>query len=216
MEGLRPSEAEVGLVPASASSDVTLVDGLTALVNEVYAVAEEGLWLDGVARTTSTELAGLIRASELAVARREGAIVGCVRVQRLDGDRGEFGMLAAKPAQRGTGVGRALLRFAEELSAARGLRMMQLELLVPRDWTHPSKTFLEGWYTRSGYRLIRTDRPEDAFPHLAPHLATACDYRIYHKALPPRPCPTRQAGKSHFPGGRPECLDARGFEDLPD
>ena len=115
MEGLRPTAAEVGLVPASASSDVTFVDGLTALVNEVYAVAEEGLWLDGVARTTSAELAGLMRASELAVARRAGAIVGCVRVQRLDDYRGEFGMLAANPAQRGTGVGRVLLRFAEEL-----------------------------------------------------------------------------------------------------
>lgn len=186
---MRPTEADVGLVPAVASGDMTLVDGLTALVNEVYAAAEEGLWLDGVARTTSAELAGLMKASELAVARREGAIVGCVRVKRLDHYRGEFGMLAANPAQRGTGVGRALLRFAEELCSARGLRTMQLELLVPRDWAHPSKTFLAGWYTRNGYRLIRTDQPEEAFPHLAPHLATACDYRIYHKALPPRPCP---------------------------
>ncbi len=112
MEGLPPTEAEVGLVPASASGDATLVDGLTALVNEVYAVAEEGLWLDGVARTTSAELAGLIRASELAVARRAGAIVGCVRIQRLDDYRGQFGMLAANLTQRGTGIGRALLRRA--------------------------------------------------------------------------------------------------------
>lgn len=189
MEGLRPTEAEVELVPTSASGDVTLADGLTALVNEAYAVAEEGLWLDGVARTTSAELAGLIRASELAVARREGAIVGCLRVQRLDHYRGEFGMLAASLVQRGTGIGRALLRFAEELCTARGLQVIQLELLVPRDWAHPSKTFLESWYTRNGYRLSRTDRPEEALPHLAPLLATACDFRIYHKALPPRPCP---------------------------
>ncbi len=55
------------------------------------------MWLDGVVRTTSAELAGLIRASELAVARHEGAIVGCVRVQWQDNYRGEFGMLAASP-----------------------------------------------------------------------------------------------------------------------
>jgi GNAT superfamily N-acetyltransferase len=187
---LRPAEVEVELVPAAASGDVMLIDELAALVNEVYEVAEEGLWLDGAARTTSAELAGLIKAGELAVAQREGTIVGCVRVQRLDDYRGEFGMLAADPAQRGTGIGRALLRFAEELSVARCLLTMQLELLVPRDWTHPSKTFLEGWYTRSGYRLVRTDRLEEAYPHLAPLLATACDYRIYHKTLPPRPYPT--------------------------
>ena len=184
MEDLWPAEAGVGIVRAAASGGVTLAAGLAALVNEAYAVAEEGLWIDGVARTTSAEITGLVRAGELAVARREGVIVGCVRVQRLDDYRGEFGMLAVSPAQRGTGVGRALLRFAEELSAARGLRLMQLELLVPRDWTHPSKTFLEGWYTRSGYRLVRTDRPEEAIPHLAQLLATACDYRVYHKTLP--------------------------------
>lgn len=94
-------------------------------------------------------------------------------------------MLTTSPTQRSTGVGRALLRFAEEISAARGLRLMQLELLVPQDWTHPSKTFLESWYTRNGYRLVRTDRPEEAIPHLAPLLATACDYHIYHKELSP-------------------------------
>jgi GNAT superfamily N-acetyltransferase len=149
-----------------------------------------GLWLDGTARTTSAELAGLIRAGELAVARREGAVVGCVRVQRLDDYCGEFGMLAANPTQRGTGVGRALLRFAEELSAARGLRRIQLELLVPRDWTHPSKAFLEGWYTRSGYRLVRTDRLKDAYPtwrHSWPRRATtASTTRRSHLGRPTR------------------------------
>lgn len=43
MEGLRPTEAEVELVPTLATGDVTLIDGLTALVNEAYAVVEEGL-----------------------------------------------------------------------------------------------------------------------------------------------------------------------------
>ena len=185
MEGSRREETEVGLVPAAASDDGTLAAGLAALVNEVYAVAERGLWRDGVARTTSTEITGLMRAGELAVARRGDVLAGCVHVRALDENRGELGMLATSPTQRSAGVGRALLRFAEEISAARGLRLMQLELLVPQDWTHPSKTFLENWYTRSGYRLVRTDRPQEAIPHLAPFLATACDYRIYHKALSP-------------------------------
>jgi hypothetical protein len=45
MEDLPSAEAEVGPVPAAASGDVTVVDGLAALVNEVYVVAEERLWL---------------------------------------------------------------------------------------------------------------------------------------------------------------------------
>ena len=65
-------------------------------------------------------------------------------------------MLVAAPEQRGTGVGRALVDFAERHSRERGLRAIQLELLVPRAWRHPSKEFLKAWYGRSGYRLIRT------------------------------------------------------------
>ena len=92
-------------------------------------------------------------------------------------------MLVAAPEQRGTGIGRALLDFAERHSRERGLRAMQLELLVPRGWRHPSKEFLRAWYGRSGYRLIRIARMDDAYPHLAPLLATPCDLEIYEKPL---------------------------------
>jgi hypothetical protein len=60
---------------------------------------------------------------------------------------------------------------------------MQLELLVPRGWKHPSKEFLEAWYGRRGYRLIRTSRLDDAYPQLAPLLATPCDLEIHQKPL---------------------------------
>jgi hypothetical protein len=60
---------------------------------------------------------------------------------------------------------------------------MQLELLVPRTWSHPVKEFLRRWYTRIGYRQVRTARLEEAYPALQPRLATPCDFLIYHKAL---------------------------------
>jgi hypothetical protein len=41
---------------------------VTDLVNEVYAIAEQGLWLDGTDRTTSGEVAHFIRAGEITVA----------------------------------------------------------------------------------------------------------------------------------------------------
>ena len=62
---------------------------------------------------------------------------------------------------------------------------MQLELLVPRGWRHPSKEFLEAWYGRRGYRLIRTGSIDDAYPELAPLLATPCDLAVYEKPLRP-------------------------------
>ncbi|HZC14808.1 MAG TPA: hypothetical protein VE270_12385 [Thermoleophilaceae bacterium] len=80
-------------------------------------------------------------------------------------------------------MGRALVAFAEEQSRERGRRAMQLELLVPRAWLHPSKEFLKAWYGRMGYRLVRTGRMDDAYPHLAPLLATPCDFTIYEKPL---------------------------------
>ena len=65
----------------------------------------------------------------------------------------------------------------------RGRRAMQLELLLPREWQHPSKEFLKAWYGRIGYRLIRTTTIDEAHPHLAPLLATPCDFAIYEKPL---------------------------------
>ena len=60
---------------------------------------------------------------------------------------------------------------------------MQLELLVPRAWSHPAKVFLDDWYTRIGYRPVRTGTVQESYPHLAPLLATPCDLVVYHKPL---------------------------------
>jgi GNAT superfamily N-acetyltransferase len=174
---------EIELLPPSAADDLSLIDRVTALVNQVYAESEKGLWQGSTDRTSAGEVAGFVRAGEIAVARVDGDFAGSVRLQRLDETTGEFGMLAADPARRGAGIGRELVRFAERVSRDAGCRRMQLELLVPREWTHPSKQFLAEWYDRLGYRVThRADLAED-YPQLAPSLATPCDFLIYHKEL---------------------------------
>ena len=107
-----------------------------------------------------------------------------MRLHDVADDASEFGMLVSAPDQRGTGVGRALVAFAERHSRERGLRRIQLELLLPRTWRHPSKEFLKGWYGRIGYRRIHTGAMGDAYPQLAPLLATPCDLAVYEKPLP--------------------------------
>lgn len=177
-------EIAVGLLDVTAGHDTGLVDRLTALINGVYASAEDGLWRDGVTRTTTSEVVQLIAARQIAVATTpDGKIVGSVRVQVVADDVGEFGMLVAAPERRGTGIGRALIDFAERHSRERGMRAIQLELLVPRAWRHPSKEFLTSLYRRSGYRMIRNSTIDDAYPQLAPLLATPCDFEIYEKPL---------------------------------
>jgi GNAT superfamily N-acetyltransferase len=174
---------EIEMLPAGASDDARLIERINDLTNEVYAVAEAGLWKEGATRTTIEEVAELTRSGEIGVARMNGRVVGSVRVQRLDERTGEFGMLVADPAHRGVGIGRELVRFAEQKCLAEGLAAMQLELLVPRDWTHPNKEFLDAWYRRIGYRVVRTGTIDEAYPALAPLLATECDFVIYEKDL---------------------------------
>ncbi|WP_020658466.1 GNAT family N-acetyltransferase [Amycolatopsis benzoatilytica] len=174
---------EIAFLPPSAADDLELVGALAELVNLVYAKAEAGLWAGAVDRTDVAEMAALVRAGEIAVARLDGAVVGSVRVQRLSAELGEFGLLAAAPEVRGAGIGRSLVRFAEEHSRAAGCVRMQLELLVPRNGTHPAKQFLSDWYRRLGYRVVEVAAFDGPHPDLARLLAVRCDFLIWHKEL---------------------------------
>ena len=173
----------VELLDPAAAGDPVLVERLTSLVNDVYAASEDGLWRDEAVRTTASEMVALIEAGQIAVASVDGRLAGSVRVQALAGATGEFGLLAADPEHRGIGVGRALVKFAERLSHERGMQTMQLELLVPRTWRHPSKAFLDAWYRRMGYEVIRRTSVDDLQPELAPLLATPCEFAVYEKPL---------------------------------
>ncbi len=176
-------EIVITLLEPAQSHDAELVEHVAQLINRVYVTAESGLWRDGATRTTAAEVAMFIEASEIAIATRDGQLAGCVHLHDVADDTSEFGMLVAAPEQRGTGVGRALVDYAELHSRERGLRAIQLELLVPRTWQHPSKEFLKDWYGRRGYRVIRTITIDDTHPHLAPLLATPCDLQVHEKPL---------------------------------
>ena len=178
-----PRDFTIEMLPPSAADDHAAVSALAGLVNDVYEAAEKGLWQDGAARTSPEDIAGLVRAGEIAVATRDGAVAGCVRVQRLGDGAGEFGLLAAARDRQGTGIGRELIRFAERRARDLGCAQMQLELLVPREWKHPSKEFLHEWYLRLGYAVTDTAPVETLEPGLAPLLATPCQFAIYRKPL---------------------------------
>ena len=171
------------MIDVRVLEDAGLAKQLTELINAVYAVAERGLWRDGMKRTTADELTDEIRAGEIVVATRDDEVVGCVRVRDVGDDTSEFGILVSAPAARGTGVGNALQDFAERTSRERGMRAMQLELLVPREWSHPSKEFLKEWYGRRGYALVGTRDMRTAYPQLVPLLATPCDLQVREKSL---------------------------------
>jgi hypothetical protein len=49
----RPNPTAVDLLEPQAADDTRLTERLARLVNDVYAVAEAGLWRDGADRTTT-------------------------------------------------------------------------------------------------------------------------------------------------------------------
>jgi GNAT superfamily N-acetyltransferase len=173
----------ITMLPPEGAEDEALVGRLVEIVNAAYAVGEAGMWVAGTSRVGDEELRGLIRASEIVVARVGDRVVGCVRVHRLSKTVWGFGMLAAARDAHGTGVGRTLVAAAEQLARSARASEMQLELLVPGDRVQESKVRLAAWYSRAGYRTVdRRDFAED-FPELATSLAVACDYQIWRKPL---------------------------------
>ena len=165
---------------APHESDVVAV---TELLNAVYAVAEDGMWVPGTTRTDTDEITRYAREGSMRIARSHGRVVGCIRVTPVDATTAEFGMLASDPKVRGTGVGRLLIDTVETEFAEQGFEMMQLEVIRPRDTSHGSKVFLDRLYTRLGY-VPEDPAPLDTrHPELVPALAVPCETVVYRKPL---------------------------------
>ena len=174
------------LAPGEAGDDV-LVEDLVRLINLAYAVGEAGLWLEGATRTAHSEIAEAIRSGGMLAATVDSSLVGCAYVRPLEAEAADLGLLAVDPERWGGGVGRDLVHAAEELMRSRGATTMQLELLVPKEWVHPEKVRLRAWYTRLGYQIARSAPFDEIAAHLAPQLATPCEFLIFHKPLASAP-----------------------------
>jgi GNAT superfamily N-acetyltransferase len=166
-----------------ASHAASLAPRLTDFVNEVYAAAEGDLWVAGATRTTVVDTEVMIGRNEIALAQRGDQLTGCVRARMLSADLGGFGMLCAHAAERGTGLGASLVRFAESHCLAAGATTMQLELLVPVGWHHAGKDQLHEWYGRLGYRPVTSEPAEVALGSSATRLSTPCMLVTYHRPL---------------------------------
>jgi GNAT superfamily N-acetyltransferase len=158
-----------------------VIHELTHMINAAYAAGEEGLWKPGTPRVFEQDVRAMVEAGEILTVERDGELAGSVRVRRLDDDTGELGILSA--ARDGSGVGRELVAHAEDWARGQGLTRMRLQLLVPRDGTHPFKTRLHDWYTRLGYEVVGRHDFADVLPEPATYLLTPCDLVDYEKAL---------------------------------
>lgn len=154
------------------------VDLIFTLINSVYDQAEEGMWQFHGTRASLSDVRTMLSEQSLILAEKNGEIVGSTKIGRHDDICAEFGMLVADPNLRGSGIGTALVSAAEHWAREGGHKVMRLELLTPRHWSHPSKEFLKKWYSRLGYIPGETV----AF-NKAEHLATECDFTVWKKQL---------------------------------
>ena len=144
-------ELDISLAKNGELSDEEIT-ALVKLINDVYKVAEEGMWKENMKRTTIDEIKNFIAEGRLMVGRFEGKVVGSLVVEKFEaGSKGKFGMLVLDPNLRGKKLGSALIKAAEDWARNEGFKTMNLELLTPKDWEHPAKIFLHNWYTRIGY-----------------------------------------------------------------
>jgi ribosomal protein S18 acetylase RimI-like enzyme len=92
----------------------------------------------------------------LLLATRGGAVIGCVNIAALAGNRAYLGLLAVDPAQQAGGIGRALMTAAETIAAAAfGARIIEMTVIRQR-------RELIAYYRRRGYELTSETRP---FPY---------------------------------------------------
>lgn len=161
------------------------VSHLVRVVNEAYNRGERGMWKGESVRTNDEEMRSFLLDSKILLARCiSGEIVGCVFVNTSFREGlGELGMLCVSETYLGKGLGTVLISAAEQHCRQFGCKKVQLELLTPRDYVHPVKAWLQGWYQRLGYVK---GMPEDfgtAYPRMQPLLACECVFTAYVKQL---------------------------------
>lgn len=138
--------------PADVAALVPLVNGAYRGEAGRSGWTSEATLVEGP-RTSEERLRDVLArpGSVVLVADRDGALLGCVHLQRgaVPGEC-EVGMLSVRVAEQANGVGRALLAAAESYARdAMGLRVLVLHVISVR-------AELLAWYERRGYQ--RTGR----------------------------------------------------------
>lgn len=134
-------------------------DTLNRLVNSAYRGDEsrqgwttEADLLDGT-RIDAEALRDLIArpGTVILMYKEDSELLGCVEL-RKEATRLYLGMLSVRPATQGRGVGKALLKAAEDHARTVGCKTIFMTVISVREE-------LINWYLRHGYRLTGERKP---------------------------------------------------------
>eukprot|EP00045_Choanoeca_perplexa_P020565 m.4658 g.4658 ORF g.4658 m.4658 type:complete len:187 (-) comp7098_c0_seq1:51-611(-) len=182
-------EVEIGVPSSYLPSDVKVIIGM---VNAAYDYGEKGMWNEGFTRTTKEGVIELLDARKLLVAKQKDAIIGCIKLdpsyktQRHNGTpahMAEIGMLAVSSDLRRHGLGKKLMTAAIVAAQAAKCNGIELQLVQPKDWTHPVKAFLAQWYASLGFELVGEQDDVAEFFRIAQYLATEVKVAVYELML---------------------------------
>ncbi len=129
--------SELALRPANQAD----VPRLTDLVQRAYEHYVERI--GGPPRPMTDDYGDVVRDGQVTVAERAGQIVGLI-VLAVDAEGSVIDNVAVDPSHQGTGIGRALLEFAEAAARRAGFDSIYL-------YTHEKMTENLALYSRLGY-----------------------------------------------------------------
>lgn len=146
------------------ASRIDDIPRLLQLINNAYRGEEakkgwthEADLIEGPIRTDEDSLRELIQKSGAVILKyeQEGRIIGCVYLQKNE-ERIYLGMLSVSPETQGQGIGKKLLKAAEQHAKKNNCSVIEMTVISVR---HE----LIDWYERSGYQQTskRSPFPDD-------------------------------------------------------
>ncbi len=158
---------------------------LVEIINAIYLASEGELWPhDGsYFRITLSEIKDFIKKGHLRFAMIADKIVGVIKIHRKEDNLGCFGLLSVDPNYRNLKIGSKLIQIAEQWCVSSGLSCIELELLVPREFSLKDKEMLRKWYSQIGYKLIAIEPFESLYPSHKDLIQVPCNFEIMRKSL---------------------------------
>jgi len=94
--------------------------------------------------------------------------------------------LSADSSLKGIGIGRTLIDYIENVAQKEGASYMEIEILRTIEVDVPFKKVLKEWYTRLGYKYMKSGafaelKPENA--EKADKLIQPCVFDCYQKVI---------------------------------
>jgi len=109
-------------------ADATDIPAIVALINRAFAV--EKFFKSGE-RTDAGQVSDMMQNGTFLLLTAASALIACVYIN-LNGERAYVGTLAVEPAQQRSGIGRRMMREAEDYARQHGCEVLDIRIVNVR------------------------------------------------------------------------------------